>query len=158
MKNSTAKRLRQIPPGYLIVGIDPHKKSHVAVAISQDAVVRRRWRFGNTRGSFEVMLGQVREVVMKTGSTGAIFAIEAGSHYWRNLAYFLGGEGMMFRLVSPFTLKRRREGEDLNRRKNDYRDAEMAAELLRTGKFTETRLPQGNYAEIRAALDRKSVV
>jgi transposase len=55
-----------------------------------------------------------------------------------------------FRLVSPFTLKRRREGEDLNRRKNDYRDAEMAAELLRTGKFMNSRLLHGAYAEIRA--------
>ena len=27
----------------------------------------------------------------------------------------------------------------------------MAAELLRTGKFTETRLPQGIYADFRAA-------
>jgi len=56
-----------------------------------------------------------------------------------------------FRLISPFTLKRRREGEDIDRRKNDYRDTDMAAELLRTGKFTETRLPQGIYADLRAA-------
>jgi len=48
-------------------------------------------------------------------------------------------------------LKRRREGEDIDRRKNDYRDADMAAELLRTGKFTETRLPQDIYADLRAA-------
>jgi hypothetical protein len=48
-------------------------------------------------------------------------------------------------------LKRRRDGEDLDRRKNDYRDAIMAAKLLRTGKFTDTQLPQGVYAELRAA-------
>ena len=29
MKNSTARKLSQIPPGYLIMGIDPHKKIHV---------------------------------------------------------------------------------------------------------------------------------
>ena len=48
-------------------------------------------------------------------------------------------------------MKRRREGEDIDRRKNDYRDADMAAELLRTGKFTETKLLQGIYADLRAA-------
>ena len=32
MKNNTAHKLSQIPPGYLIMGIDPHKKIHVAVA------------------------------------------------------------------------------------------------------------------------------
>jgi transposase len=151
VKNSTARRLRQIPEGYLIVGVDPHKKSHVAVMMSQDAVVRKKLRFGNSRGSFEGMLGQVKVEASKAGCDGVVFAIEAGSHYWRNLAYFLDKEEALFRLVSPFTLKRRREGEDINRRKNDFRDAEMAAELLRTGKFTESRLPYGNYAEIRAA-------
>jgi hypothetical protein len=85
------------------------------------------------------------------GCRGVIFAIETASHFWRNLAYFLEERGIPFRLINPFTLKRRREGRDLNRVKNDYRDAEVAAELLRTGEFTETRLPQGVYAELRAA-------
>jgi len=48
-------------------------------------------------------------------------------------------------------LKRRREGKDLNRRKNDYRDSEVAAQLLCTGEFTESTIPQGVYAELRAA-------
>ena len=52
--------------------------------------------------------------------------------------------------MNPYTLKRRREGEDLDRRKKDFRDASMAAELLRTGKFTETRLPHGTYADMIA--------
>ena len=48
-------------------------------------------------------------------------------------------------------MKRRREGKDLNRRKNDYRDSEVAAQLLCTGEFTETKVPQGVYAELRTA-------
>lgn len=28
-----AHKLGQVPPGYLIIGIDPHKKIHVAVVI-----------------------------------------------------------------------------------------------------------------------------
>ena len=36
MKNNTARKLSQVPPGYLIMGIDPHKKIHVAVAMVQD--------------------------------------------------------------------------------------------------------------------------
>lgn len=50
-----------------------------------------------------------------------------------------------------YTLKRRREGKDLNRRKNDYRDSEVAAQLLFTGEFTESRVPQGVFAELRTA-------
>ena len=58
--------------------------------------------------------------------------------------------GIPFRLINPFTLKRIRDGKDINRRKTDFRDAEMAAELLRNGEFVETKLPKGIYAELRA--------
>ena len=34
MKNSAAKKVRQVPAGYLVVGVDPHKKRHAAVAIT----------------------------------------------------------------------------------------------------------------------------
>jgi len=59
----------------------------------------------------------------------------------------------VFRSVSSIssTLKRRREGKDLNRRRNDYRDGEVAVQLLWTGELVDSRLPQGVYAELRAA-------
>jgi transposase len=151
MKDSTARKLRQIPAGYLLVGVDPHKKRHAAVAMTQDAVVHSKLKFANSRQGYEEALERVRAEMVETGCRGVIFAIETASHYWRNLAYFLEERGIPFRLINQFTLKRRREGKDLNRRKNDFRDAEMAAELLRTGEFTETTLPQGVYAELRAA-------
>ena len=39
MKNSAARKLKQIPAGYLEIGIDPHKKKHAAVAITEDLMV-----------------------------------------------------------------------------------------------------------------------
>ena len=39
-----------------------------------------------------------------------MFAIETGGHYWRNVAYFLDEQGIPFRFINQFTLKRRREG------------------------------------------------
>ena len=67
--------------------------------------------------------------MVKSGCRGVMFAIETGGHYWRNVAYFLDEQGIPFRFINQFTLKRRREGKDLNRRKNDYRDSEVAAHL-----------------------------
>lgn len=153
MKNSTAEKLRQIPEGYLIVGVDPHKKRHAAVAMTQDAVAHLKFKAANSRRGYEELLERSRAEMAATGCRGVIFAIESASHFWRNLAYFLDERGVPFRLINPFTLKRRREGRDLNRCKNDFRDAEMAAELLRSGQFTYTRLPQGVYAELRAAFN-----
>jgi transposase len=150
MRNSAARKLKQVPAGYLTIGIDPHKKKHAAVAITEDLIVRTKFKFANSRAGFEQMLENARAEMIKNGCRGVIFAIETGGHFWRNFAYFLEERGVPFRLISQFTLKRMRDGRDLNRRKNDFRDAEMAAGVLRTGDFTETKLPQGVYAELRS--------
>jgi transposase len=151
MKNTAAKKRKQVPEGYLIIGVDPHKKRHAAVAITQDFTTRDKFKFDNTREGLETMLRRARMEMVKSGCRGVMFAIETGGHYWRNAAYFLDEQGIPFRFINQFTLKRRREGKDLNRRKNDYRDSEVAAQLLCTGEFTESKLPQGVYAELRTA-------
>jgi len=151
MENTAARKLKQVPEGYLIIGVDPHKKRHAAVAITQDFTTRDKFKLDNTREGLEIMLRRARMEMVKSGCRGVMFAIETGGHYWRNIAYFLDEKGLPFRFINQFTLKRRREGKDLNRRKNDYRDSEVAAQLLCTGEFTESKVPQGVYAELRTA-------
>ena len=150
MKNALAEKLKQVPGEYLVVGIDPHKKKHAAVAITQDFNTLAKFKFDNTRVGLETMLERAKEIMVKSNCRGVIFAIETGGHYWRNIAYFLDERGIPTRFINTFTLKRRREGKDLNRRKNDYRDSEVAAQLLCTGEFTDSKLLQGVYAELRA--------
>jgi transposase len=151
MQNTAARKRKQVPEGYLVVGVDPHKKRHAAVAITQDFTTQAKFKFDNTREGLEAMLDRAKVEMVKSGCRGVMFAIETGGHYWRNVAYFLDEHGIPFRFINQFTLKRRREGKDLNRRKNDYRDSEVAAQLLCTGEFTESKLPQGVYAELRTA-------
>jgi transposase len=151
MENTAARKLKQVPEGYLIIGVDPHKKRHAAVAITRDFTTRDKFKFDNTREGLETMLCRARTEMVKLDCRGVMFAIETGGHYWRNIAYFLDEQGIPFRFINQFTLKRRREGKDLNRRKNDYRDSEVAAQLLCTGEFTESKVPQGVYAELRTA-------
>jgi transposase len=151
MENIAARKLKQVPEGYLIIGVDPHKKRHAAVAITQDFTTRDKFKFDNTREGLETMLRRARAEMVKSDCRGVMFAIETGGHYWRNIAYFLDEQGIPFRFINQFTLKRRREGKDLNRRKNDYRDSEVAAQLLCTGEFTESKVPHGVYAELRTA-------
>jgi len=151
MENTAARKRRQIPEGYLVVGIDPHKKRHAAVAITQDFATQAKFKFDNTREGLEMMLDRARVEMLKSGCRGVMFAIETGGHYWRNIAYYLDERGIPFRFINQYTLKRRREGKDLNHRKNDYRDSEVAAQLLCTGEFVESVIPQGVYAELRAS-------
>ena len=151
MKDAIARKLAQIPPGCLLVGIDPHKNQHAAVVMTPETNVVTKFKIDNSLDGFEQLCHRVEQEMYRQSAEGAMYAIEAGAHFWRNLAYFLYERGKPFRLVNPYTLKRRREGDDLDHRKNDYRDATMAAELLRTGKFTDTQLLTGLYAELRSA-------
>jgi transposase len=151
MQNTAARKRKQVPEGYLIVGIDPHKKKHAAVVITQDLAMRDRFKLDNTGEGLEFLVRRVRTEMVKSGCRGVMFAIETGGHYWRNIAYFLEEQGIPFRFINQYTLKRRREGKDLNHRKNDYRDSEVAAQLLCNGEFVESTIPQGVYAELRTA-------
>jgi transposase len=151
MQNTVARKRKQVPEGYLVIGVDPHKKRHAAVAITQDFTIHSKFKFDNTREGLEMMLDRARGEMVKSGCRGVIFAIETGGHYWRNIAYYLDERSIPFRFINQYTLKRRREGKDLNRRKNDYRDSEVAAQLLCTGEFVDSVIPQGAYAELRTS-------
>jgi len=151
MENTVARKRKQVPEGYLVIGVDPHKKRHAAVAITQDFTTRDKFKFDNTREGLEVMLRRARMEMVKSNCRGVMFAIETGGHYWRNIAYYLDERGIPFRFINQYTLKRRREGKDINRRKNDYRDSEVAAQLLCSGEFVESVIPQGVYVELRTS-------
>ncbi len=65
MKNSAARKLRQVPAGYLTIGIDPHKKKHAAVAITEDLMIRTKFKFANSRSGFEEALEKARAEMIK---------------------------------------------------------------------------------------------
>jgi transposase len=150
MKNNAANKLKQVPTECLVIGIDPHKSKHAAVAMTQDYNICCKFKFDNSRAGFIMAVERLRDEMIKAGCKNIMFAIETGGHYWRNFAYFLDENDIPFRFINQYSLKRRREGKDLNRRKNDYRDSEVAAEMLCTGEFTESKLRQGIYAELLA--------
>ncbi len=76
MQNTAARKLKQVPKGYLVVGVDPHKKKHAAVTMAQDFTTHSKFKFNNTGKGFEMALERVRTEMMKTSSRGVIFAID----------------------------------------------------------------------------------
>ena len=148
MLDCTAKRLKEIGPNTLLAGIDIGKKQHACMVMDLRARVLTRFKFSNSRQGFERLLEKLEATKREAQADHLLFGMEPTGHYWRNLAYFLEEQGFRSRLVNPFTLKRHREGQDLSRTKNDYRDTAMVAELLRTGKFTLARLTCGRRAEL----------
>jgi hypothetical protein len=76
MKNTAARKRKQIPEGYLVVGVDPHKKRHAAVAITQDFATQAKFKFDNTSEGLGMMLDRTRAEMVKSRCRGVMFAIE----------------------------------------------------------------------------------
>ena len=110
MKDTAARKLKQVPEGYLIIGVDPHKKKHAAVAITQDFTIRDRFKFDNTREGLDFLLRRVKAEMVESDCRGIMFAIEIGDHYWRNVAYYLDERGVPFHQPVYLEAEAGREG------------------------------------------------
>ncbi len=67
MQNAATRKRKRVPGGYLVVGVDPHKKRHAAVAITQDFTTQAKFKFDNTREGLEMMLDCAKVKMLKSG-------------------------------------------------------------------------------------------
>ncbi len=150
MSNRTAKHLASIPPGTLLAGVDLSLDDLVVVVLDASAHRLDRFRSGNSAKGYAALRQRLQRSVEKQHAPGVWVGMEPTNYYWKQLGYDLEGHAIPFRLVNALTVKRHREGDQLDRSKDDWRDAFTIADLLRQGKFTETHLPHGVYAELQA--------
>jgi transposase len=150
MSNHVAKNLAFIPAGTLFAGIDLSLDDLIVVVLNATAGRLDRFRADNTAAGYVQLRERLQRTVEKHQATGVWVGMEPTNYYWKQVGYDLERHHIPFRLVNALTVKRHREGDHLDRSKDDWRDAFTIADLLRTGKFTETRLPHGAYAELQA--------
>ncbi len=150
MSNRVAKHLASIPPGTLLAGVDLSLDDLVVVVLNSTANRLDRFRSDNHAAGYADFRQRLQRTVEKQGASGVWVGMEPTNYYWKQLGYALDQHQIPFRLVNALTVKRHREGDQLDRSKDDWRDAYTIADLLRQGKFTETRLPHGVYAELQA--------
>lgn len=75
--------------------------------------------------------------------------MEPSNYFWKLFAQELEEKKITYHLVNAYTVKKHREGDQLDRSKDDPRDAGQIAELSRNGKYTETHLQKGAYEDLR---------
>ena len=149
MSNRVAKHLAAIPAGTLLAGVDLSLDDLVVVVLDATANRLDRFRSDNDVEGYASFRQRVQRSVEKHCAPGVLIGMEPTNYYWKQLGYDLEQHSLPFRLVNALTVKRHREGDQLDRSKDDWRDAFTIADLLRQGKFTETRLPHGVYAELQ---------
>ena len=149
MSRTLAKKLAHVKPRTLFVGVDLGLDRNVAVVITEGAQRLTKFAFPHTQDGYAYFRRRLRELQMDHQAPAMLVGIEPSNYLWKLLAAELEKHQLPYRLVNPFTVKRHREGDQLDRSKDDVRDAFTIADLLRTGKYTETQLLHGGYAELR---------
>ena len=143
------QKLASIEPDTLLVGIDLAANNNVAVVMNQQAKRLARIRFSHTRTGYQQLRHRFAALCQDHGAKKVLVAMEPTNHYWQLVAAYLEEHEVPYRLVNAYTVKKHREGDQLDRAKDDARDAFTIADLLRTGKFTETQRLTAPYADLR---------
>ncbi len=148
-KSNISKQLRQVPPGALHVGVDLALEKNVAVVINEKAERLDQFSFTQDRGGYDYFLRRLEGVRQKHHAPSTVVAMEPSNYFWKLLAKELEEQKIAYHLVNAYTVKKHREGNQLDRSKDDQRDAGQIAELSRNGHYTQTRLQKGAYEELR---------
>jgi transposase len=148
-KSNITKQLRQVQPGALHVGVDLALEKNVVIVINERAERMDHFSFPQNRGGYDYFLRRVEGLRQKHHASATVVAMEPSNYFWKLLARELEEKEITYHLVNAYTVKKHREGDRLDRSKDDQRDAEQIAELSRNGNYTQTRLQKSAYEELR---------
>ncbi len=149
-KSNIARQLAQVQPGTLHAGVDLALEQNVVVVINEKAERLDHFSFPQGRGGYDYFLGRLEGLRQKCQASELVVAMEPSNYFWKLLARELEEKQITYHLVNSYTVKKHREGDQLDRSKDDRRDASQIAELSRNGNYTETRLQKGAYENLRA--------
>jgi transposase len=148
-KSNTAKKLAQVQPGTLHAGVDLALEKNVVIVINERAERLDHFSFPQDRGGYDYFLRRLEGLRQKYLASEVVVAMEPTNYFWKLLAKELEENKINYHLVNSYTVKKHREGDQLDRSKDDRRDAVQIAELSRNGKYTKTHLQKGAYEGLR---------
>jgi transposase len=149
MAHSVYRKLSALKPGVLYVGVDLGLDENVAKVVNERARVLTTIRFEHNHRGYAHLAERMEDCVRRHRATGIVVAMEPTNYFWMLLAAELERRHIDYYLVNAYTVCKHREGDQIDRSKDDQRDALVIADLVRTGKYTETRLLHGQYAGLR---------
>ncbi len=148
-QSNIARQLAQDQAGTLHAGVDLALEKNVVVVINEKAQRLDHFSFPQDRGGYDYFLRRLERLRQKHQAAKVVVAMEPTNYFWKLLARELEDKQHNYRLVNAYTVKKHREGDQLDRSKDDRRDAGQIAELSRNGKTTQTQLQKGAYEDLR---------
>jgi transposase len=135
----------QDPAGTLHAGVDLALEQNVVVVVNEKGERLDHFSFPQDLGGYDYFLRRLEGLRQKHQAANVVVAMEPSNYFWKLLARELEEKQQIYRLVNAYTVKKHREGDQLDRSKDDRRDASQIAELSRNGKTTQTQLQKGAY-------------
>jgi transposase len=144
------EKILQVTEKTLVVGIDIAKEVHYARAFNYrrmelDKVIS----FTNNQQGFKSFKSWAEGVMKKYNLDKIIIGFEPTGHYWYNFAEYCRNNEMKYVMVNPFHVKISKEMDDNSQTKNDRKDPKTIAKLVIDGRYFETYVAIGIYAELR---------
>jgi transposase len=149
MARTLSKKLARVKPGTLFAGVDLSKDRNVVAVIDERARQLDRFSFPSDQDGFDFFRSRLLALQERHQAPAVLVGMEPTNFFWKLLATDLEEHELPYRLVNAYTVKKHREGDQLDSSKDDRRDAFTIADLMRTGKYTLTQLLHGGYAELR---------
>lgn len=151
--NTQNEKIKAITETTLVVGVDVGSDTHYARAFDWRGIEfsKTPLKFSNTEEGFNTFKEWYEAYAKEQNKDKIIVGMEPTGHYWFNLGNFLQEDGKKLVLVNPHHVKKSKELDDNNPTKNDRKDPKVIAGLVREGRYSETYIPEGVYAELRVA-------
>jgi transposase len=129
----------------LYAGIDIGKHKHEVTFLTENGEqVGNSLVFDNSQRGMEKLLGPV----LKIDPERVIFGLEATGHYWLPLYSQLTAAGYDVKVINPIQSDSLRNLY-IRVTKNDRKDSFLVAEVLRFGRYTQTRLAEEKMIQLR---------
>jgi transposase len=129
-----------------IVGIDIGKNNHEATIIDdKGTIIGKSIKFSNSHNGADKL---IEHIAKNIGDSEVIFGLEATGHYWLSLYSFLLGKGYTVNVINPIQSDSFRNLY-IRQTKNDTKDSFIIAEVIRFGKYTNTKLADEKVLALR---------
>jgi len=150
------QRISRISETTLVIGADIAKHQHVARAFNYRGIEHgRRCLFQNDENGLLNLLAWAEAIKQEHGFTDVLLGVEPTGHYWFPLFHFLKQRGIEVVLVNPHHVRKSKELDDNLPTKNDIKDAKVVAKLVLDGRYTQPKLPEGVYADLRVLMNQR---
>ena len=150
------QRISRISETTLVIGADIAKHQHVARAFNYRGIeFGRRCLFQNDENGLLNLLAWTEAIKQEHGFTDVLLGVEPTGHYWFPLFHFLKQRGIEVVLVNPHHVRKSKELDDNLPTKNDIKDAKVVAKLVLDGRYTQPKLPEGVYADLRVLMNQR---